>query len=98
MKSFTGAKAEVEKLAAEADKVLGYPKPGVNVGGGVHAPPELTQTTKHAEPRENRKTREWTLAVDDDAATVCRGLKAAAVANVAEKELADAKDLLSEEP
>lgn len=93
MKAFTGLRVDVQKLATEADKVLGYPKPGVNVGGGVHAPAEATVTRRHAEPRVNRKTGEWTLPVDDDAATVCRGLSAAKVATVEEKELADPKDL-----
>jgi hypothetical protein len=95
MKAFTGTRAEIERLATEADKVLGYPKPGVNVGGGVHAPSEMTATTKHVEPKQNRKTGDWTLPVDGDAEVVCDGLKAASVVVVTKTVLDDPTDLWS---
>ena len=32
------------------DAAVGYPRPGINVGGGIHAPPAQTTTTTYAAP------------------------------------------------
>ena len=41
------------KAQQAVDVSLGYPKPGVDVGGGVHAPPAQTVTTTYAAPFVN---------------------------------------------
>lgn len=56
---YIGFKEEIEKLATEVDKSLGYDKVVyVNVGGGVHRPHELQKTT-HCEPVYDVTTRAY---------------------------------------
>jgi len=43
--------SDAQALQAQVDASLGYPKAGVNVGGGVHAPPEQSVTLTYAVPQ-----------------------------------------------
>lgn len=39
---------DANDYAAAVDSKYGYPKPGKDIGGGVHAPPAQSVTTSHA--------------------------------------------------
>lgn len=53
MLAIVATRSECLALAAAVDKSLGYPRAGVNVGGGIHVPPELSVTRTHADPLEH---------------------------------------------
>jgi hypothetical protein len=56
-------------FAANIDAEIGYPKPGVNVGGGIHVAP-LFVTQRHGAIFKHPTLNEW--AYPDDAAVVSR--------------------------
>lgn len=65
MTDFTSTKlADVEAYCAIVSKAEGYPKAGVRVGGGIHAPPELGVTHRHVEPIKHPDRAEWRAPVD----------------------------------
>lgn len=39
-----------QQCASAVDSALGYPKPGIDVGGGIHAPPEQSVTQTYCAP------------------------------------------------
>jgi hypothetical protein len=60
--------AEAQARCAELDTALGYPKAGVDIGGGIHAPAELSRTLRHVEPVKHPKRDEWAVPIDEAAA------------------------------
>lgn len=44
---------------------LGYPKPGLNIGGGFHAPPEQTVTTSYTGIMQHPTLLQWACVPDD---------------------------------
>lgn len=59
------SKEELIALANAVDDAMGYPKDGVDVGGGVHAPREEAVTLRYTELRENPTTKgEWAYPLD----------------------------------
>ena len=64
MKAIIAAKDDLLLLASRLDLDLGYPKPGVNVGDGIHAPPEQSVTLRHVELRKHPAREEWAYPVD----------------------------------
>jgi hypothetical protein len=42
--------ASAQVVQAQVDAALGYPKAGVDVGGGVHVPPSQSITTTYMQP------------------------------------------------
>jgi hypothetical protein len=59
---------EARARCADLDTALGYPKAGVDIGGGIHAPPELSRTLRHVEPMKHPKRDEWAVPIDEVAA------------------------------
>ena len=58
-------RASVDAYAAKVDAAEGYPKPGVNIGAGIHAPPEQSITLRFADPIEH-PTQKGTFAYPVD--------------------------------
>lgn len=57
--------AEADAYAAKVDAAYGYPKPGVNVGGGIHVPAEQSRTLRHDNVLEKPVTKDaWAYPVD----------------------------------
>ncbi len=85
MRAVVGSKQELEQLALVVDQALGFPLAGVDVGDGIHAPPEESVTLRYAGLRENPITREWAYPLD----ATCRPVVAAK--QVADGKIADPK-------
>lgn len=61
----TGTRAQVLATAALVDKSLGYPKPGIDIGGGAHVPPAQSITTTYETPIQHPVTLTlWAYPVD----------------------------------
>jgi len=60
--------SELEAIAAELDARLGYPFDGIDIGGGVHAPPEQSRTLRRADVIKHPSLNQWALPVDQDVA------------------------------
>lgn len=79
---------------------LGYPKAGVDVGGGRHAPPEQSATTSHTRIYAHPDGTRWGLYVWDLATRAafvalrkaCQDRVAAGSATATEQEIAVAPD------
>lgn len=69
---------DAQSFQAKCDQVLGYPKPGVDIGGGTHVPPAESVTTHEADVRKHPTLSQWahqsTPNVDGALATVKAGL------------------------
>lgn len=59
---------EAEAWAAKVAAAEGYPKPGVDIGGGRHVPPELSVTVAHVAVEKHPTKDEWMCPVDAIAA------------------------------
>lgn len=46
----TNAAANAQAFANALDAILGYPRDGVDIGGGIHAPPAQSRTHRWATP------------------------------------------------
>jgi hypothetical protein len=51
-------------VAAIVDAQQGYPKPGVDVGGGIHVPPAQSITTTYAVPTSPDGGATWSYPAD----------------------------------
>ena len=71
-------RAALVELQKRVDAALGYPKAGVNIGGGVHAPPNVT--LHHAEIEAHPNGTQWAYAVDSDSTSAVAQVKAQCVA------------------
>lgn len=69
-------KTEATKASADMAAALGYPKPGRDIGGGIHAPPEQSATLR---PYDIIEAIDGTFVVPTDSEIE----KALAVADVA---------------
>lgn len=49
---------------AHVDQKLGMPIAGVNIGGGIHAPPSQSVTTTYAVPVKHPTLPQWSIASD----------------------------------
>lgn len=69
-KSATGTEAEMDELCAIIDKALGYPRPGVHGGGGIHVPMPATWDGQGPTPPgwTKRATTPWVASATDAAA------------------------------
>lgn len=73
MSTFIGTKAECEQVADAINKMCGYPRRGVNIGGGIHVeipdvyyPGAPGWTAAHAEPVEDeQKGRGFAVDIAD---------------------------------
>ncbi|MDB4994365.1 MAG: hypothetical protein JWM74_1797 [Myxococcaceae bacterium] len=66
MKAITGTKSELLALAAKVDAEMGMPIAGVDVGEGIHAPPEQSLTVRYADLREHPTTKgEFVYPLDE---------------------------------
>lgn len=61
-------RSELEAIAAELDARLGYPFDGIDIGGGVHAPPEQSRTLRRADVIKHPSLNQWALPVDQGVA------------------------------
>jgi len=51
--------------ASEVDSTVGYPKPGINVGGGTHVPPAQSVTQTYFVPIQNAANAlQWAYIAD----------------------------------
>jgi hypothetical protein len=57
--------AETRAYATQVDAAMGYPRDGVDVGGGIHVPLEMGRTMSHADLRVHPVLRQWAYPVDD---------------------------------
>lgn len=65
MRAITSATlADLEAVQQKLDAALGYPIYGVDIGGGVHAPPEQSRTLRRADIIAHPKLAQWALPVD----------------------------------
>ena len=54
-------------FGAAVDSALGYPREGVNVGAGVHAPEALSVTSSfYGPPRKHPTLEQWAFPYADD--------------------------------
>lgn len=81
-------------FAEELDRVLGYPKPGKDVGGGSHAPGEQSTTVRHADILQDATTRQWGYPVDMVAEAVLTPVDAADLEALTLEWCAVAKDAM----
>lgn len=52
------------KTASDLDAQYGYPCDGVDVGGGVHAPPALSRTLRYADVLKHPTDAKWAVQID----------------------------------
>lgn len=64
MRAIIGGRLILQALQNRVDQALGYPKAGVNVGGGVHVAPELSQTTTHAPVVQHPNLAQYSYWID----------------------------------
>lgn len=57
-------KPEADAYSAKVDTAFGYPKPGVDIGGGIHAPAALSVTTRQADVLEKPTKDAYAYPVD----------------------------------
>lgn len=57
-------KSEAEAMRAKIDAAHGLPVDGVDIGGGIHAPPEQSRTYHFQSIIEHPLTKEWAAIVD----------------------------------
>lgn len=62
------AQSDADTYSAAVDAKLGYPKPGVNIGGGIHVPPAQSVTTRYADVQKHPTLAQWSYP--DDAAVI----------------------------
>lgn len=65
------------RFGEAVDLALGYPKKGTNVGGGIHAPEELTITRSFFGPPRKHPTRdEWAFPFADEVSALVQSTPA----------------------
>ncbi len=73
------------RFSQAVDAALGYPKKGTNVGGGIHAPDELTVTRSfYGEPRKHPTRDAWAFPHADEVAELIMATPALAEGAVVE--------------
>lgn len=55
---------EIERRRRHGIPEDGSGKPGVNVGGGIHAPAEMSRTYRYAEVVKHPAADEWAVPID----------------------------------
>jgi hypothetical protein len=76
----SGTPAEMRAAQAAMDKALGYPRKGVQVGGGIHVPmPETWDGTGDCPPGWARTASEPLMAKDGTAYLAITGLEMALI-------------------
>jgi len=53
------AATDAQSTQSDCDTRLGYPKPGVDIGGGVHVPPAQSSTVHEAPVLKHRTLTQW---------------------------------------
>lgn len=66
----TLTQADAIALQAAVDAQLGYPKNGVDVGGGLHVPAAQSRTTTAAAPMQKAASVIWGLPIGSDMVAV----------------------------
>lgn len=65
-KHYVGAKGNCDSLVAICGKAMSLPRDGVDVGGGIHVPPEMSRTTAYANPvLDAPGLTGWSIPLDD---------------------------------
>lgn len=62
------AQSDADTYSAAIDAKLGYPKPGVDIGGGIHVPPAQSVTVRYGLVQKHPTLAQW--AYPDDAAVI----------------------------
>lgn len=52
------------RVAAAVDEAGGYPKAGIDIGGGVHVPPDASVTTGYAAVLQHPSGTKWAYQAD----------------------------------
>lgn len=66
MSAIVGDKTELIALASAVDLAMGMPLAGVDVGAGIHGPPEGGVTLRYAELREHPTVKDtWCYPLDE---------------------------------
>lgn len=60
----TASQATATSWQGTVDGNMGYPKAGVDIGGGVHAPPDQSVTTTYAVPFKHPVLSQWAYLSD----------------------------------
>lgn len=58
------ARGDADSISTAIDTRLGYPKPGVDIGGGVHAPPAQTVTIRYGDVERHPTLALWRYPYD----------------------------------
>ena len=58
------AQAQATAYAGSVDSALGYPKAGLDIGPGIHAPPSQSATTHYADVMPNSTLPLWAYPYD----------------------------------
>ncbi len=64
--------SDADGYSSAIDAKLGYPKPGVDIGGGIHAPPAQSVTVRYGAVQKHPTLALW--AYPDDAAVVAAAI------------------------
>lgn len=60
------SKKAAESALSRANAALGYPRPGMDIGGGVHAPPEKTITVACSEVVKHSSKNEYAIVSSEE--------------------------------
>lgn len=60
------------KYGADVDAALGYPKAGLDIGGGIHVAPALSMTVRHNQVLEKPVTKDAWAYPSDAISTVAK--------------------------
>lgn len=66
-------KSEADALQADIDLSAGYPKNGVDIGGGIHVPKGQSQTLHQYDVVKHPISNQWSVKVDNFAAKIPQG-------------------------
>lgn len=69
--------ADAKAVAAQIDTQMGYPRPGVDVGGGVHVPPTASVTRRYADVMASGDKSQYAVLCDEKLAPVLAAVKGA---------------------
>lgn len=57
-------RADADAYSAAVDARLGYPKPGIDVGGGKHVPPPQSATARYGDVQKHPTLAQWAYPSD----------------------------------
>jgi hypothetical protein len=58
------SQAPADAQSASVDAALGYPRDGVDIGGGVHCTPAQSRTVRHAQVIQHPTLAQWAYPID----------------------------------